>query len=50
MAAPNGSLTPASGQAGKNVNDDIARFAAASRPMSPGDEHTLFHDGTKCFV
>jgi len=35
---------------GLSVNDNIARFEAPSRPLSPGDEHTLFHDKTRCFV
>lgn len=33
-----------------NANDNIRRFAAPSRPLSPRAEHTLFHDKTRCFV
>jgi hypothetical protein len=40
--------TPAT--AGLSANDNIRRFAAPSRPLSPRAEHTLFHDKTRCFV
>ena len=33
-----------------SANDNIRRFAAPSRPLSPRAEHTLFHDKTRCFV
>jgi len=33
-----------------DVNDNIRRFGAPSRPMSPPAEHTLFHNKTRCFV
>src|SRR6266536_2873668 len=36
--------------AGLSANDNIRRFAAPSRPLSPRAEHTLFHDKTRCFV
>ena len=42
----NGSPAPA----GLSANDNIRRFAAPSRPMSPPAEHTLFHGKTRCFV
>ncbi|MCJ1363638.1 citrate synthase [Acarospora aff. strigata] len=33
-----------------SANDNIRRFAAASRPMSPHASHTLFHNKTRCLV
>ena len=33
-----------------SANDNIRRFTAPSRPLSPRAEHTLFHDKTRCFV
>ncbi|KAI4172087.1 MAG: hypothetical protein LQ343_003834 [Gyalolechia ehrenbergii] len=33
-----------------SANDNIRRFGAPSRPLSPRAEHTLFHDKTRCFV
>lgn len=33
-----------------NANDNISRFGAPSRPLSPQAQHTLFHDKTRCFV
>ncbi|KAF2401308.1 ATP-citrate synthase-like protein subunit 1 [Trichodelitschia bisporula] len=33
-----------------SANDNIRRFAAPSRPLSPPAEHTLFHTKTRCFV
>ncbi|KAH8816262.1 citrate synthase-like protein [Xylogone sp. PMI_703] len=33
-----------------SANDNITRFQAPSRPLSPRAEHTLFHDKTRCFV
>ena len=48
-AVTNGaSLAPAAG--GGNANDNIRRFAAPSRPLSPGNEQALFHNKTRCFV
>jgi hypothetical protein len=43
---PNGTAP----SAGLSANDNIRRFAAPSRPLSPRAEHTLFHDKTRCFV
>jgi len=41
-------------QAGGNdllsANDNIRRFQAPSRPLSPPAAHTLFHPKTRCFV
>ncbi len=48
-AATNG--TPAvTAPASLSANDNIRRFAAPSRPLSPRAEHTLFHEKTRCFV
>ena len=33
-----------------SANDNIRRFGAPSRPLSPKAEHTLFHEKTRCFV
>ncbi|KFY39855.1 hypothetical protein V495_05727 [Pseudogymnoascus sp. VKM F-4514 (FW-929)] len=41
--------SPALGAAG-NANDNIRRFVAPSRPLSPRAEHALFHNKTRCFV
>ncbi|KAI7310904.1 putative ATP-citrate synthase subunit, partial [Hortaea werneckii] len=41
-AVPNGTTGSA--------NDNIQRFTAPSRSMSPTPEHTLFHPKTRCFV
>ncbi|RKF83605.1 putative ATP-citrate synthase subunit 1 [Golovinomyces cichoracearum] len=35
---------------GQTANDNIRRFAAPSRPLSPYAAHTLFHNKTRCFV
>jgi succinyl-CoA synthetase alpha subunit len=56
-ATPNGAA-PASNaakgapapSAGLSANDNIRRFTAPSRPLSPRAAHTLFHDKTRCFV
>ncbi|KFY61415.1 hypothetical protein V496_05016 [Pseudogymnoascus sp. VKM F-4515 (FW-2607)] len=48
-AIPAGSASPAIGGAG-NANDNIRRFVAPSRPLSPRAEHALFHNKTRCFV
>ncbi|KAI2773708.1 citrate synthase [Daldinia loculata] len=47
-AAANGVNGTASG--GLSANDNIARFAAPSRPLSPLPAHALFNDKTRCFV
>lgn len=33
-----------------SANDNIRRFAAPSRSLSPRAEHMLFNDKTRCFV
>ncbi|PGH17086.1 ATP-citrate synthase subunit 1 [Polytolypa hystricis UAMH7299] len=45
------STTPLASTANGNLsaNDNIRRFAAPSRPLTPL-EHTLFHNKTRCFV
>jgi hypothetical protein len=45
--APNQASTSTDGL---SANDNIRRFAAPSRPMSPPAAHTLFHPKTRCFV
>ena len=47
--APNGSPSTTT-TSGLSANDNIRRFAAPSRPLSPRAEHTLFHNKTRCFV
>ncbi|CRG83891.1 ATP citrate (pro-S)-lyase [Talaromyces islandicus] len=42
------SLTPSSGV--QNANDNITRFNPPSRLLSPLEQHTLFHNKTRCFV
>src|SRR3569833_1714897 len=42
----NGTETPV----GLSANDNIARFAAPSRPLSPLPAHALFNNKTRCFV
>lgn len=37
-------------QATLSANDNIRRFAAPSRPLSPLPSHALFHNKTRCFV
>jgi hypothetical protein len=51
-AAPavNGANGASAPQAGLSANDNIRRFTAPSRPLSPHAAHTLFHDKTRCFV
>jgi ATP citrate (pro-S)-lyase len=44
----NGTSTPAPG--GLSANDNITRFAAPSRPLSPLPAHALFTDKTRCLV
>ncbi|KAI9847105.1 MAG: citrate synthase [Sclerophora amabilis] len=39
-----------SASGGASANDNIRRFEAPSRPMSPPADYTLFHDKTRCFV
>ena len=46
----NGAAALAAPAAGPSANDNIRRFAAPSRPLSPRAAHTLFHDKTRCFV
>lgn len=36
--------------AGLSANDNITRFAAPSRPLSPLPGHALFNNKTRCFV
>ncbi|KAK3706937.1 ATP citrate lyase subunit 1 [Vermiconidia calcicola] len=50
--APNGTTNGVNGHADNNLqpDDNIKRFAAPSRPMSPTPAHTLFHPKTRCFV
>jgi len=56
VPATNGSLKPATNGSGSvngdllSANDNIRRFQAPSRPLSPPAEHTLFHPKTRCFV
>ncbi|MCJ1392125.1 citrate synthase [Xylographa bjoerkii] len=38
------------GLGGASANDNIRRFAAPSRPLSPHAAYQLFHDKTRCFV
>ena len=51
-AAPaiNGATGTSAPAAGLSANDNIRRFTAPSRPLSPRAAHTLFHDKTRCFV
>jgi len=46
----NGSSTAAAAAPGLSANDNIRRFAAPSRPLSPLPSHALFNDKTRCFV
>jgi hypothetical protein len=46
-ATPNGSTSNATN---RNANDNITRFVAPSRPMSPPAAYNLFHPKTRCFV
>jgi len=43
---PSGSSTPAP----QGANDNITRFSAPSRPLSPAPEHALFTNKTRCLV
>ncbi|KAK8208067.1 ATP citrate lyase subunit 1 [Zalaria obscura] len=49
---PNGTSTSMPNGTASNLkaDDNIARFSAPSRPLSPLGEHTLFHPKTRCFV
>ena len=52
-AAPVNGTTPsqtATSSDGQTANDNIRRFVAPSRPLSPPAAHTLFHPKTRCFV
>lgn len=46
-SAPNGAN---GAKGGLSANDNIQRFAAPSRPLSPLPEHALFSEKTRCFV
>lgn len=48
MASSTSNVNGAKG--GLSANDNIQRFAAPSRPLSPLPEHALFSDKTRCFV
>lgn len=50
MASTNNSSTVNGANQSASANDNIRRFAASSRPVSPHAAHTLFHDKTRCFV
>ncbi|KAI1780866.1 citrate synthase [Hypoxylon cercidicola] len=47
-ASTNGVKGTANG--GLSANDNITRFAAPSRPLSPLPAHALFNNKTRCFV
>jgi len=49
-AATNGDAKAPSAGLPANPNDNIRRFTAPSRSLSPHAEHLLFHDKTRCFV
>ena len=46
----NGGAAAASASDLLSANDNIRRFQAPSRPLSPPAAHTLFHTKTRCFV
>ncbi|KAK8038744.1 ATP-citrate synthase subunit 1 [Apiospora rasikravindrae] len=48
-ATTNG-VSGTSSAGGLSANDNITRFAAPSRPLSPLPSHALFNDKTRCFV
>jgi ATP citrate (pro-S)-lyase len=48
--APTASNGANGAKGGLSANDNIQRFAAPSRPLSPLPEHALFSDKTRCFV
>ncbi|KAK8094047.1 ATP-citrate synthase subunit 1 [Apiospora hydei] len=48
-ATTNG-VSGTSAAGGLSANDNITRFAAPSRPLSPLPSHALFNDKTRCFV
>ncbi|KAK3051944.1 ATP citrate lyase subunit 1 [Extremus antarcticus] len=48
--APNGANGTNSRANNLSAEDNIKRFSAPSRNMSPTPEHTLFHTKTRCFV
>jgi ATP citrate (pro-S)-lyase len=50
MAAPSSSANGLKPTGGLSANDNIRRFAAPSRPLSPLPAHALFNDKTRCFV
>ena len=45
-----GASTPNGSTEALSANDNIRRFVAPSRPLSPPASHTLFHPKTRCFV
>jgi hypothetical protein len=47
-SAPNQAGTSTS--EGLSANDNIRRFEAPSRALTPPPSHTLFHPKTRCFV
>lgn len=50
MAAPSSSANGLEPTGGLSADDNIRRFAAPSRPLSPLPAHALFNDKTRCFV
>ncbi|KAF1930910.1 ATP-citrate synthase (ATP-citrate (pro-S-)-lyase) [Didymella exigua CBS 183.55] len=53
MPSANGSVPNQAGTStseGLSANDNIRRFEAPSRAMTPPPSHTLFHPKTRCFV
>ncbi|TPX10004.1 uncharacterized protein E0L32_008851 [Thyridium curvatum] len=52
MPAPNAAANGVNGTSsgGLSANDNITRFAAPSRPLSPLPSHALFNQKTRCFV
>jgi ATP citrate (pro-S)-lyase len=50
MATSSISATGPKAAGGLSANDNIRRFAAPSRPLSPLPAHALFNDKTRCLV
>jgi ATP citrate (pro-S)-lyase len=50
LAATNGTNGVNGKSSGLTANDNIRRFAAPSRPLSPLPSHALFSDKTRCLV
>ena len=44
------SVPQVNGADSTDANDNIRRFGAPSRPLSPKPDHVLFSDKTRCFV